>query len=77
MRKTGGINPKIAFWMYKTILSPKLLYASAVCRSRVNRVEARNLPQSIQGCYVIAGGGYMTTTPTEGAGSIPLVILWN
>jgi hypothetical protein len=46
MRKTGGIKPKIAFWIYRTILSPKLLYASAFCRSRVNRVEARNLPQS-------------------------------
>jgi hypothetical protein len=28
--KTSGINPKIAQWMYKAILLPKLLYAAIV-----------------------------------------------
>jgi hypothetical protein len=29
--KTWGINPKIALWMYKAILLPKLLHAAIVC----------------------------------------------
>jgi hypothetical protein len=28
--KLGGINPKLALWMYNAILLPKLLYASVV-----------------------------------------------
>ena len=30
MGKTWGISPKIALWMYKTVLLPQILYSSVV-----------------------------------------------
>jgi hypothetical protein len=54
IRKTWGINPKIALWIYKAILLPKL-----------HRVETRNLLRSLQGNYLRAAVGAMKTTPTE------------
>jgi hypothetical protein len=55
--KTWGINPKIALWMYKAILLPKLLYAAIVWWHMVSRVEIRNLLQSLQGNYLRAAVG--------------------
>jgi hypothetical protein len=39
MGKTWEINPKIALWMYKAILLPKLLYAAIVWWPMVSKVE--------------------------------------
>jgi hypothetical protein len=41
--KTWRINSRLALWMYKVILLPKLLSASVVCWSMVGRVKARHL----------------------------------
>jgi len=57
-----GINPKIAIWMYQTVL-PQKLYASVVCWPVVSRVEAKNLLQSLQSTYLRAAVG-STKTPT-------------
>jgi hypothetical protein len=63
--KTWGIKYKIALWMYKAILLPKLLYAAIVWWPMVSRVEIRNLLRSLQGSYLRAVVGAMKTTPTE------------
>jgi hypothetical protein len=63
--KTWGINPKIALWMCKAVLLPKLMYAAIVWWPMVSRVEIRNLLQSLQGNYLRAAVGAMKTTPTE------------
>jgi ribonuclease HI len=63
--KTWGINPKIALWMCKAILLPKLLHAAIGWWPLVNRVEIRNLLRSLQGNYLRAVVGAMKTTPTE------------
>jgi hypothetical protein len=65
MGKTWGINPKIALWMYKAILLPKLMYAAIVWWPMVSRVEIRNMLRSLQGNYLRAAVGAMKTTPTE------------
>jgi hypothetical protein len=43
MGKSWGINPKIAIWMYKTILLPQILYASVVWWPMVSKLEAKNV----------------------------------
>jgi hypothetical protein len=65
MGKTWGINSKLALWMYKAILLPKLLYASVVWWPMVSSVETKNLLRSLQGSYLRAAVRFMKTTPTE------------
>ncbi|XP_032689440.1 uncharacterized protein LOC116852838 [Odontomachus brunneus] len=65
MGKTWGLKPKIALWLYKAVLLPRLTYAAVVWKSRVEKVEARNLLRSLQGNYLRALAGVMRTTPTE------------
>lgn len=65
MSKSWGIKPKIALWMYKAILMPRLTYAAIVWWPRVERVESRNLLKSLQGTYLRAAVGAMRTTPGE------------
>jgi len=55
-----GINPKIAIWIYQTVL-PQKLYVSVVCWPMVSRVVAKNLLQSLQSSYLRAAVGYMKT----------------
>lgn len=43
MGRSWGINPRIAIWMYKTILLPKILYALVVWWPMVSKVEAKNV----------------------------------
>jgi hypothetical protein len=63
--KTWGINTKIALWMYKAILLPRLLYAAIVWWPTVSKVETRNLLRSLQGNYLKAAVGAVKTTPME------------
>jgi hypothetical protein len=63
--KTWGISPKIALWMYKAILLPKLLYTAIVWWLMVSKVETRNLLRGLQGNYLRAAVGTVKTTPTE------------
>jgi len=63
--KTWGIKPSIALWIYKAILLPRLTYAAVVWWPTVEKVGARNLLRSVQGCYLRAAMGAMKTTPTE------------
>jgi hypothetical protein len=65
MGKTWEIKPKLALWIYKTVLLPKLLYASVVWWPMVSRVETRILLQSLQGSYLRAAVGSMKMTPME------------
>jgi hypothetical protein len=70
-----GINPKIAIWMYQTVL-PQKLYASVVCWPMVSRVEAKNLLQNLQSSYLRAAVGSMKITPIEMMEvSLPLIPL--
>jgi len=62
MGKSWGINPKIAIWMYKTILLPQILYASVVWWPMVSKVEAKNVLRSLQGSYLRAAAGSVKTT---------------
>jgi hypothetical protein len=59
MDKTWGFNSRLALWMYKAILLPKLLYASVVWWAMVSSVEARNLLRSLQGGYLRAAVWFM------------------
>jgi hypothetical protein len=72
MDKTWRINSKLALWVYKAILLPKLLYVSVVWWPMVSKVEIRNLLQSLHGSYLWAAVGSMKTTPTE----VPEVVLY-
>jgi hypothetical protein len=65
MGETWGINSRLALWMYKAILLPKLLYVSEVWWPMVSRVEARNLLQSRQGSYLGAAVESIKTTSIE------------
>ncbi|XP_032690767.1 uncharacterized protein LOC116853705, partial [Odontomachus brunneus] len=65
MGKTWGLKPKVALWLYKTVLLLKLTYAAVVWKSRVENVETRNLLRSLQGNYLRALVGAIRTTPTE------------
>ena len=60
-----GHYPKVALWMYKTVLLPQILYVSVVWWPMVSRVEARNLLQSLQGSYPRVAVRSMKTAPTE------------
>jgi hypothetical protein len=62
MGKTWGINSKLALWMYRAILLPKLLCASVVWWPMVSKVETRNLLRSLQGNYLRAAVGAMKMT---------------
>jgi hypothetical protein len=66
MGKTWGLKPRVALWLYKAVLLPRLTYAAVVWWSRVEKVEAGNLLRSLQGNYLRAVTGAMKTTPTEG-----------
>ena len=46
MGKTWGISLKVALWMYKAVLLPKILHASVVWWPVVSRVVAMSLLQS-------------------------------
>ena len=59
MGKSLGINPKIANWVNKPILLPKLLYAATVWWPMVSRVEITNLLRSLQANYLRAAVGAM------------------
>ncbi|XP_011705799.1 PREDICTED: uncharacterized protein LOC105460998, partial [Wasmannia auropunctata] len=63
--KNWGIRPRVALWIYETVLLPRLTYAAVVWWPRVEKVEARNLLKSLQGNYLRAAVGAMKTTPTE------------
>jgi len=65
MRKSWGINNKIAVWMYKTVLLPQIMYASMVLWPITSKVEAKNLLRSLQGSYLRADVWSIKTTPTE------------
>jgi hypothetical protein len=67
--KNWGINSKIALWMYKAILLPKLMYAAIVWWPMVSRVEIKNLLQSLQGNCLMAAVGATKTVTYSGAGS--------
>ena len=66
--KTWGLKPKVALWIYKTVLRPRLLHAAVIWWHRVTKVEARNLLNGLQGSYLRAVAGTMKTTPTEALG---------
>jgi hypothetical protein len=51
MGKTQGIGLKVALWMYKVVLLPKILFASVVWWPMVGRVAAMYLLQSLPGSY--------------------------
>ena len=70
MGKSWGINPKIAIWMYKTILLPQILYALVVWWPMVSKVEAKNVLRCLQGCYLRAAVGVKTTT------EVLEIVLW-
>jgi hypothetical protein len=65
MGKNGGINTKIAVWMYKTVLQPQTMYASMVLSPIMSKVEAKSLLLSLQGSYMRAVVWSMKTKPTE------------
>ncbi|KMQ83936.1 reverse transcriptase, partial [Lasius niger] len=65
MSKSWGVSAKVALWLYKAILLPKLLYASVIWWPRTDKLETKNLLQSLQGSYLRAAVGAMKTTPTE------------
>jgi len=63
--RTWGIKPRVALWIYKAILLPRLTYAAVVWWPRVEKVGARNLLKSLQGCYLRVAMGAMRTIPKE------------
>src|SRR5580765_5412985 len=65
MSKSWGVSAKVALWLYKAILLSRLLYASVIWWSRTDKLETKNLLQSLQGSYLRAAVGAMKTTPTE------------
>jgi len=65
MGKTWGTKPRVALWLYKMVLLPRLTYAAVVWWPRVEKVEAKNLLKSLQGSYLRAAAGAMRSTPTE------------
>jgi len=52
--RTWGIKPRVALWIYKAILLPRLTYVAVVWWPRMKKVGARNLLKSLQGCYLKA-----------------------
>ncbi|XP_029171134.1 uncharacterized protein LOC114940578 [Nylanderia fulva] len=65
MSKSWGISAGAALWLYKAVLLPRLLYASVVWWTRINKGEVEKLLRSLQGNYLRAAVGAMRTTPTE------------
>lgn len=80
MGKTWGISRKVALWMHRAVLLPKILYASVVCWSIVSRIEAKNLLQSLHGSYQRAAVEFVKTTPKEAMEVAlcltPLAVIW-
>lgn len=64
MGRSWGMKPRTALWLYKTVLLPRLVYASVVWWPRVEKMEAKNLLNSLQGNYLRAAIGAMKTTQT-------------
>ncbi|XP_029174069.1 uncharacterized protein LOC114942800 [Nylanderia fulva] len=65
MSKSWGISAGAALWLYRAVLLPRLLYASVVWWTRINKGEVEKLLRSLQGNYLRAAVGAMRTTPTE------------
>jgi len=62
--KTWGITPRIAHWLYTTVVRPMLVYAAVVWWSRVELSTARTILERIQRPACLAIAGPIRTTPT-------------
>jgi len=49
MSKTWGTKPRVALWLYKMVLLPRLTYAAVIWWLRMERMEAKKLLKSLQG----------------------------
>ena len=76
--KTWGITPKIAHWIYITIIRPMLTHGAVVWWPRVELAVARTLLSSLQRLACLAITGAIRTTPTAAmemlTGLLPLDI---